>query len=55
MHNELNRKIYSDQTGKLPITSFCGNQYIMVLFELKSNNILSKPTINRTAGKMMIS
>ena len=53
MHNELDRKIYSDQRGKFPVTLFRGNKYIMVLFELNRNNILSEPMRNRTAGEMM--
>ena len=52
-HSKLDCKIYSDQTGKFPVTSFCGNKYIMVLFELDSNSILSEPTRNRTAGEMI--
>ena len=54
MHSELDCKIYSDQMGKFPVTLFCGNKYIMVMFELDINNILSKIMRNRTAGKMMI-
>ena len=38
LHSKLDRKIYSDQTGKFPVTSFCGNKYIMVMFELERNN-----------------
>ena len=53
LHNELYRKIYSDQAGKFPVMSFCGNIYIMVLFNLDSNNILCRPIRNRTSGKMM--
>ena len=53
MHSELNRKTYSDQTDKFPITPFCGNKYIMILFELNSNNMLSELMRNITAGEMM--
>ena len=53
MCSELDRKIYSDQTGKFPVTSFYGNKYIMVLLDLYSNNILSKLMRNRTSGEMM--
>ena len=31
LHNEIYRKIYTDQTGKLPVRSVRGMQYIMVL------------------------
>ena len=54
MHNELDRKIYSDQTGQFPVTLFHGNRYIMVLLKLDRNNILSELTINRTAEEIMI-
>ena len=53
MHSKLDRKIYSDQNGKFPVTSFYGHKYIMVLFDLDSNNILSEPMRNRTASEMM--
>ena len=52
MHIKLDIKINSNQTGKFPVTLFCVNKYIKVLFELDSNNILSKPMRNRTAGEM---
>ena len=41
LHNKLDRKIYFDQTGKFPVTLFRGNKFIMVLFDLDSNIILS--------------
>ena len=50
LHNELDRKIDSDQMGKFPVKSFHGNKYILVLFELDINNILGEPTRNRAAG-----
>ena len=50
---ELDRKMYSDQTGKFPVTSYKGNQYIMVLFETTSNNILVEAMKDRTAGEMV--
>jgi hypothetical protein len=31
--------MFSDQTGKFPITSACGNKYIMVTVELDGNYI----------------
>ena len=54
LKNELDRKMYTDQTGKFPVTSFRGNQYIMVLFELDSNNILVKPMKSRSAGNLIL-
>ena len=54
LKNKLDRKMYTDQTVKFPVTSFCGNQYIMVLFELDSNNILVEPMKSRTAGNTIL-
>ena len=51
--NDTDRKMYSDQTGKFPVTSYKGNQYIMVLFETSSNNILVEAMRSRTAGEMV--
>ena len=45
--------MYSDQTGKFPVTSYKGNQYIMVLFETTSNDILVEAMKSRTAGEMV--
>ena len=53
LHSKLERQFYSDQTGKFTITSFCGNKYIIVLFKLDSNNILSEQMRNITAGERM--
>ena len=46
--------MYTDQTGKFSVTSFRRNQYIMVLFELDSNNILIEPMKSRTAGNIIL-
>ena len=35
--------IYTDQTGAFPVQSKSGNRYIMILCEMDSNAILSKP------------
>ena len=53
LSNEVDRKIYTDQTGRFPVTSFKGNQYIMVLFETGSNNILVEAMRSRTASEMV--
>ena len=34
LHDDLERKMYTDQTGRFPVQSYRGNQYIMVLVEL---------------------
>jgi hypothetical protein len=46
------RKSYSDQTGKFPVQSSRGHNYVMILYEYDSNAILSKPIQNRTAGEL---
>jgi hypothetical protein len=46
------RKSYSDQTGKFPVQSFCGYNYVMVLYEYDSNAVLSTPLKTRTAGEL---
>ena len=53
LKDELDRKLYSDQTGKFPVTSYTGNQYIMVAYGMEiSNAILVEPMKNRSAGEM---
>ena len=54
LKNELDRKMYTDQTGKFPVTSFRGYQYIMVLFEIDSNNIIVEPMKSRSTGNMIL-
>ena len=52
--NEMELKIYSDQTGRFPNRSYSGMQYIMVVFDAKiSNNIFVEPMRNRTSGEMV--
>ena len=40
---DCSRKIYTDQTGRFPITSSCGYKYIMIAYDYYSNNILAEP------------
>ena len=44
---ELTGQIYSDQTGKFPITSSRGTKYIMIVYDFDSNAILSEPLKSR--------
>ena len=44
---EITGKIYTDQTGKFPITSSRGNKYIMVLYDHDTNAILVEAIKNR--------
>ena len=53
LHDDLQRKMYTDQTGKFPITSYRGNQYIMVLVELDGNAIMVEPMKKRNSGEMV--
>ena len=46
------RKSYSDQTGKFPIQSSHGYNYVMILYDYDSNIILSKPLKTRQASKL---
>ena len=51
---EMDRKMYSDQTGRFPHRSYNGMQYIMVVYEAHfSNNIFVEPLRNRQAGEMV--
>jgi hypothetical protein len=43
------QKSYSDQTGRFPIQSSRGYQYVFILYEYDSNAILSKPLKTRQA------
>ena len=46
------RKSYSDQTGKFPIQSSRGHNYVMILYDLDSNAILSCPLKTRQASEI---
>ena len=53
LQSDLEWKIYTDQTGRFPVRSFRGMQYIMVLYEVDSNAILVQEMRNRTSGEMV--
>ena len=53
LKDAADRIMYSDQTGRFPVTSFKGNQYVLVLFETAGNNILVEPMRSRRSGDMM--
>ncbi len=46
------KSMFSDQTGKFPITSACGNKYIMVAVELDGNYINGEPLQSRSAKSL---
>ena len=51
-HDELEWKIFTDQTGSFPKKSIRGYRYIKVLIEIDSDAVLVEPMRNRTAGEM---
>jgi hypothetical protein len=46
-------KIYTDQTGRFPVTSSQGNKYVLVLYEYDTNAILTEALNNRTAPEIL--
>ena len=48
-------KSYSNQTGKFPHQSTCGNQYGIILYEYDSNLILWNPIKTRQAAELTTS
>ena len=54
LQDEMDQKMYTDQTGKFPVRSYRGMQYVMVLIEMESNSILVVAGMrNRTSGEMV--
>ena len=53
LHDEMERKMYTDQTGTFPVRSYRGMQYVMVLIEMESNSTLVAAMRNRTSGEMV--
>jgi hypothetical protein len=45
-------KIYTDQTGRFPVTSSRGTKYVMVLYDYDSNAVLTEPLKNRTGQEL---
>jgi hypothetical protein len=46
-------RIYTDQTGRFPVTSSQGNKYILVLYDYDSNAILTEPLKTRNGGEIL--
>jgi hypothetical protein len=46
------KKSYSDHTGKFPVQSSRGYQYVMILYDYDTNAILSKPLKSRQASEL---
>ena len=51
LQDEVERKMYSDQTGKFPTRSLRGVQYIMVMVESRTGCIMVDAIQDRTAGE----
>jgi hypothetical protein len=50
---ETGEMIYSDQTGRFPVTSSGGHKYIMVLVEIDSNFISMEPMKSRETSELI--
>ena len=46
-------KIYTDQTGRFPVRSSNGKQYVLVLYDYDSNAILTEAIKNRTGPELL--
>ena len=46
---EINNKLFSDQTGRFPVTSSKGSKYIMVVYSQDANAILAEPLKSKSA------
>ena len=51
--DDTNNNMYTDQTGKFPHISSCGNQYQMIAYHADSNSIWMEPMKNRKEGEMI--
>jgi hypothetical protein len=46
-------KIYTDQTGRFPVTSSQGHKYILIMYDYDSNAILTEPIKSRSGGGIL--
>ena len=53
VHIEHLQKIYTDQTGRFPITSSMGSKYCFILYSFDANAILVEPIKNRSASELL--
>ena len=53
LHSEIDRKMYTDQTGKFPVCSHRGIKYIKILCEIGGNTIMVDPMKSITEVEMM--
>ena len=47
-------KIYTDQTGRFPVTSSKGTKYLCIAYEYDSNAILAKPMKGRKGSDILM-
>ena len=50
---DLAGKMYTDQTGRFPVTSSRSFKYIMVAYNYDSNTIHAEPTKNRSGPELL--
>ena len=50
---KMKDRMYTDQTGKFPVRSTRGHQYIMVLINMDSSYISMEPMKNRHSAEMV--
>ena len=50
---DTNGTVYTDLSGKLPVTSISGHKYVMVLYHDDSNGIIFRPMKNRSSIEAM--
>ena len=50
---DLNGKLYSDQTGRFPITSNLGNCYLVIFYAVGSNYIKAHPIKSRHLSQLL--
>ena len=46
-------RVYTDQTGRFPVTSSSGHKYICILYAYDANAILAKPIKSRTGTDIL--
>ena len=49
----LTSKLYSDQTGRFPVTSSRGNKCVMIAYDHDSNAILARPLKTKSAQEQL--
>ena len=50
---EITGRLYTDQTGRFPVTSSRGNKYVMVLYHYDTNAILAKALKSRAEQELV--